>query len=243
MTSRLPGIGVVLPATGDWSELHELVRMAEETGVGSVWIPDGFSDGHLEAWSIMSAVAASTERIEVGAYMLNASLRDLVLLAKMTDTLEHVAPGRVRIMLGTGWDRNDYEALETDFPSPDARTARTRRAVEVLKERTGASVEVAGVTDAVMRIVAERADGWALSADALDVFFERTALLRELCAETGRPWEELRLSCTVPCVEGVLERVADLGAHGMNEFRVVLSDRRGDQERLESLVGRIRSRR
>lgn len=191
---------------------------------------------------MMSAVAASTDRVEVGAYMLNASLRDLALLAKMTATLEHVAPGRIRILLGTGWDRNDYEALDTDFPAPAARVARTRRAVAILTERTHTSVDVAGVADEVLRLVAERAHGWALSGDALDVFFERAGFLRGVCAEMGRAFDDLRLSCTMPCIDDALDRICDLHEHGMHEFRVALPGDPADQGRLEEIVRELRPR-
>lgn len=126
-------LGAVLPATEDPQRLIDLARSAERAGADSVWIPDGFSDGHLEALTAMSAVAAATERVEVGVYMLNAALRDPAVLAKKVATLERLAPGRIRIVLGTGWDRRDYEALHRDFPPPDVRSQRTREGLEVLK--------------------------------------------------------------------------------------------------------------
>lgn len=191
---------------------------------------------------MMSALAASTDRVEVGGYMLNASLRDLVLLAKMTATLELVAPRRVRILLGTGWARSDYEALDTDFPPCGARVARTQQAVSILTERTTASVEVAGVTDEVLRLAAQEAHGWALSAHALDVFFERAEFLRGACFEAGRAFADLRISCTVPCIDDALDRIGDLRQHGMHEFRIALRDDGANLARVERVVEELRSR-
>lgn len=229
-------IGVVLPSSADWPELRDVARFAEEIGVASLWIPDGFAEGHLEAPTAMSAVAAITDRVEVGAYMLNPSLRDPALLTKVAGTLDRLAPGRIRILLGTGWDRADYTALGREFPSPAARADATKETVAVLCSGTGVSVEVAGVRDEVLRLAAAKADGWSVSADALDAFFERVTFLRRACGDTGRPFEDLRISCTLPLDEAA-PRAADLAEHGMDELFVTLPEGPEARIRLEQLVG------
>jgi len=228
-------LGVVLPATADPKELLELARCAGELGLDSVWVPDGFADGHPATFTLMSAIAVSTERIEVGAYMLNASVYDPALLARAALTLEQLAPGRIRTILGTGWDRKDYEALGQDFPSPKVRKERTEAALEMLKSQTSISVEVAGVLDDLLELAASQADGWALSSDALDAYFERAAFLRRACDQNGRRFDELRLSCTLPSIDGAEERIADLAGHDMGEFRIVLNGQ-SDRARHEELV-------
>lgn len=233
-------LGVVLPP--DRSRMLELARSVERLGVDSVWVPDGFAHGHPEALATMAAIAECTERVEIGAYMLNASLRDPDELAAVVAMLDGAAPGRIRILLGTGWDRSDYEVLGAEFPSPDVRAKRTKEALAVLKRQTRACVEVAGVRDDLLRLAATDADGWALSADALDTYFERAAFLREACAEAGRYSTQLRISCTVPCIADIVERIADLGAHGMDEFRVVVEGVE-DLPRLERFIADIRSTR
>ncbi|MEX0873347.1 MAG: LLM class flavin-dependent oxidoreductase [Actinomycetota bacterium] len=227
-------LGAVLPA-------HEcaavdLARAAERLGVDSVWVPDRFSRDHAELFTTAAAVAGATERVEVGAYMLNASLRDPAMLTKSIASLDRLAPARIRIILGTGWDRSDYEALGLEFPSRDERGRRTRQALAVIKTDTRVPVTVAGVSDDVLRLAAAEADGWFLSADAIDTYFERAAFLRRACAEAGRSFDGLRVSCTLPCIEDAEDRIADLGEHGMDEFLVVLDadDVRG---RLEPILG------
>jgi pimeloyl-ACP methyl ester carboxylesterase len=232
---RQTRLGVVLPAGVNPAELIELARRSEELGFDSVWVPDGFADGHPATFTLMSAIAVSTERIEVGAYMLNASVYDPALLARAAKTLEQLAPGRVRAILGTGWDRKDYEALGQDFPTPKVRKERTRAALEMLKEETGISVEVAGVLDDVLDLAASKADGWALSSDALDAYFERAAVLRRACEQNGRRFDELRLSCTLPSFDRAEERIADLAEHDMGEFMLALNGE-ADRGGLEDLV-------
>ena len=216
-------LGVVLPSAEDPKAWVEIARYAEEIGFDSVWVPDGFAEEHPAAFTMMSAIAVSTERIEVGAYMLNAAVYDPALLARAASTLERLAPGRIRAILGTGWDRKDYEALGQEFPSPKVRRERTRAALEMLKGRTGISVEVAGVLDDVLELVALEADGWAVSPDALDAYFERAAFLRSACEQNGRRFDDLLLSCTLPSADGSPERIADLAAHDMGEFRIMLN--------------------
>ena len=235
-------IGVVLPRSGDWPAVRNLACLAEETGADSLWIPDGFSDGDLEAWTVMSAIAANTERIEVGSYMLNASLRDPVLLAKMVETIDQLAPHRIRIILGTGWDRTDYEALGSEFPPPEARMRRTRETVSMLKGRTPASVEVAGVRDEVLTIVASEADGWAVSSSALDAFFERVEFLRRACENVGRVFADLRISCALG-VDTAAERAGDLAEHGMREICVVLPEGTPDLRDFERMVCDLKAQR
>lgn len=228
-------IGVVLPTSAEWSELRDVARQAEEVGVGSLWVPDGFVDGHLEASTVLSAVAAVTEGVELGAYMLNPSLRDPALLSKVVGTLDRLAPGRIRVLLGTGWDRADYAALGREFPSPAERAEATKEAVSVLKARTGVSIEVAGVRDEVLRLAAAEADGWSVSADALDAFFERIAFLRRACEDVGRSLADVRVSCTLPPDEA-MSRAKDLAKHGMDELFVDLTEGPEGRDRLEQLV-------
>lgn len=234
-------LGVVLPPDADPRRLLELARYAEEAGFDSVWVPDGFADGHPATFTLMSAIAVTTDRIEVSAYMLNASVYEPALLARAAQTLERLAPGRIRTILGTGWDRRDYEALGQEFPPPGVRAERTRAALEMLKVETGISVEIAGVLDDVLELAASQADGWALSSDALDSYFERAAFLRRACEQRGRRFDELRLSCTLPSLERVEGRIADLSEHDMAEFRIRLEGD-ADPGRLEELLRSVSRR-
>jgi alkanesulfonate monooxygenase SsuD/methylene tetrahydromethanopterin reductase-like flavin-dependent oxidoreductase (luciferase family) len=187
-------------------------------------VPDAFSDGSLESLSIVAAIAADSERLEVGAYMFNASLRDPDLVVRTVATLEAIAPGRIRVLLGTGWDRADYEALERERPTPRQRARRTKETLSALKQGTRASIEIAGVTDDVLRLAAAEADGWSLSADAIDAFFERVAFLREACDEVGRHFDDLRLGCTLPSGDRAAHRTSQLFEHGLGEVRVDAAD-------------------
>jgi probable F420-dependent oxidoreductase len=128
-------IGVMLPV-GDtegpeggvptWADVRAIALAVESNGLDSVWLADHFlyrpggddprTYGMHEAWTLLSAVAAVTERIELGTMVLCASFRDPGLTAKMAAALDVVSSGRLILGVGAGWHDPEYEAfgLPTD---------------------------------------------------------------------------------------------------------------------------------
>ncbi len=80
----------------------ELVRYAEERGYEAVWQAE--SRLAREATVPMAAFAAVTERIKVGAGVVNNWTRNPALLASTFSTLDDLAPGRVILGLGAWWE-------------------------------------------------------------------------------------------------------------------------------------------
>ncbi|MFC5261975.1 LLM class flavin-dependent oxidoreductase [Kribbella qitaiheensis] len=126
-------VGVMLPVGGsdgpdgrmpEWADVRRIAESAEEAGLDSVWLadhffyraPDGTTYGMHEAWTLLSAVAAVTERVELGTMVLCASFRDPGLVAKMAATIDQVSDGRLILGVGAGWHDPEYEAngLPTD---------------------------------------------------------------------------------------------------------------------------------
>ena len=138
-------IGVILPASeGDgggrippWPAIRSFARAAEDRGLDSVWMFDHFYyrddagevDGQHEAWTIVSAVAAVTERVEIGTLVLCASFRNPGLTAKMAVTADAVSDGRLILGLGAGWHDPEYDAF--GFPR-DRRVDRFEEAMRVV---------------------------------------------------------------------------------------------------------------
>lgn len=126
-------IGVMLPVGGNdgadggspgWADVRAMAVAAEESGLDSVWLadhffyraPDDTVYGMHESWTLLSAVAAITSRVELGTMVLCASFRDPGLTAKMAATLDLVSDGRLILGVGAGWHDPEYEAfgLPTD---------------------------------------------------------------------------------------------------------------------------------
>jgi alkanesulfonate monooxygenase SsuD/methylene tetrahydromethanopterin reductase-like flavin-dependent oxidoreductase (luciferase family) len=126
-------IGAMLPlGAGDgpdggmpsWKDVRAVAEAAEQGGLDSVWIadhflyrdPEGQIYGMHESWTLLTAVAAVTSRVELGNMVLCASFRDPGLTAKMAATLDEVSNGRLILGVGAGWHDPEYEAfgLPTD---------------------------------------------------------------------------------------------------------------------------------
>jgi len=112
-----------------WGELCEMAQMAEAVGFDTIWMADhlimrnagsvvmepGTSRGPLEAWTVLSAIAAVTKRVTLGPFVACNSFREPALLAKMADTLDEVSGGRVILGLGAGWHEPEYTAFGFPF--------------------------------------------------------------------------------------------------------------------------------
>lgn len=137
-------IGVVLPGSEDfgaipeWPEIRDFAAAAEASGIDSLWVYDHFyydpEDGspivgQHEAWTLLSAVAAVTDRAELGALVLCSTFRDPGLVAKMAVTLDDVSGGRLILGLGAGWHDPEYDAF--GFPK-DHRVDRFEEALQVI---------------------------------------------------------------------------------------------------------------
>jgi alkanesulfonate monooxygenase SsuD/methylene tetrahydromethanopterin reductase-like flavin-dependent oxidoreductase (luciferase family) len=120
-----------------WSQLVAQARRAEEVGFDSIWISDHLTHrfdgvpeyGILECWTILSALAATTSRVEIGPWVLCTSFRNPALLAKMADTLDEVSGGRLILGLGAGWHEPEYAAFGFPF---DHRIGRFEEALTII---------------------------------------------------------------------------------------------------------------
>jgi probable F420-dependent oxidoreductase len=123
-------IGLVLPmADGDgpgataWPRIRQLAQHAEAGGIDSLWLYDhlifrmeGEEEGGIhEAMSLLAAVAAATERAELGTIVLGTGFRPPALTAKMAATIDEIAGGRLILGLGTGWHEPEYRAFGYPF--------------------------------------------------------------------------------------------------------------------------------
>jgi probable F420-dependent oxidoreductase len=138
-------IGVIVPAAASdseggrpsWPAIRSFARAAEAHGLDSVWMYDHFFykptdgpiDGQLEAWTVVSAIAAATERVEIGTLVLCSSFRSPALVAKMAATADEVSGGRLILGLGAGWHDAEYDAF--GFPK-DRRVDRFEEALRIV---------------------------------------------------------------------------------------------------------------
>ena len=133
-------IGLMLPLgedeTGGFADLRAMGIVAEESGLDSVWGADHliFKDGDdttgiHESWTVLTAIAAATSRVEIGPLVLALPFRNPALTAKMAAELDEVSGGRLVLGLGCGWHRPEFDAFGYPF---DHRVARFAEGLEIV---------------------------------------------------------------------------------------------------------------
>jgi alkanesulfonate monooxygenase SsuD/methylene tetrahydromethanopterin reductase-like flavin-dependent oxidoreductase (luciferase family) len=133
-------IGVQLPEVErfvPWPDYLDLARRVEAAGYDSVWVgdhliydlPDGSTRGPYEAWTTLAAIAAVTERVELGPLVASTSFHAPAMLAKQAATVDAISQGRLILGLGAGWNRREYDAF--GFPY-ERRVSRFEEALAVI---------------------------------------------------------------------------------------------------------------
>jgi len=156
-------IGLMLPLAADetsgWADLRTMAVAAETSGLDSVWGADhliyregGETVGIHECWTVLTAVAAVTSRVEIGPLVLALPFRNPALTAKMAAELDEVSGGRLILGLGCGWHEPEFDAFGYPFSHRVSRFEEGMRIIAPLLR--GESVTFEGrfhsVTDAVL---------------------------------------------------------------------------------------------
>src|SRR5688572_33145642 len=82
---------------------------------------------------VMAAVAAVSEQLRIGAFVLNNDLRHPAVLAQDLASLDVLSEGRLDVAIGAGWNRAEYEAIGLPFDTTPMRQARLAEAIAILK--------------------------------------------------------------------------------------------------------------
>lgn len=227
-------IGVMLPV-GDtegpdggvpsWADVRAIAEAVETNGLDSVWLADHFlyrpggdddrTYGLHEAWTLLSAVAAVTDRIELGTMVLCGSFRDPGVVAKMAATLDLVSDGRVVLGVGAGWHDPEYEAfgLPTDHRvgrfaewleivarlvrgetvSLDGKYHQVREAVLAPAPQRRIPILIAATRPRMLDLTAQWADAWntAWFGPVDDKVRGRLGELDDALTRVGRPGNEV----------------------------------------------------
>jgi len=116
----------------DGRELAEQARRAEAMGYSGLALPDHLVAQHAPI-PVLATVAAATERLRIGTFVLNVNLRHPAVLAQDLASLDVLSGGRLEIGIGAGWNRPEHDAIGLPFPPVGARLGRLTAAIAVLK--------------------------------------------------------------------------------------------------------------
>jgi alkanesulfonate monooxygenase SsuD/methylene tetrahydromethanopterin reductase-like flavin-dependent oxidoreductase (luciferase family) len=242
-------IGILLPiAETDsgtilrYKDIRDAALQAERDQFDSVWIVDhllfewdGQRRGMWEGWTILSALAEATARIELGTLVMCTAFRNPALLAKMADAVDEVSAGRFILGLGAGWHQPEFTAFGYPFDhlasrfedalriiAPLVRTGAVdyqgtyERAVDCVSlprgpRPGGAPILIGASRPRMLRLTAELADAWNTcwlgKATELP---DRLAPVHVACAEVGRDSASLEVTVgqivTIPSPTGELSK-------------------------------------
>lgn len=124
-----------VPASG--REIVAAARELEDAGFDSLWVfdhllmqsPGEEPEATWEAWTLLAALAATTERATLGTIVTCTGFRPPGLLAKMAHTVHEMSGGRLLLGLGAGWHEPEYAAFGYPF---DHRFSRFEEAFAII---------------------------------------------------------------------------------------------------------------
>jgi probable F420-dependent oxidoreductase len=222
-----------------WPEYRAMAIAAEEVGFDGIYVGDHLlyrgdgrpERGPWEAWTLLAALAAVTERVELGPLVACVGFHPPAVLAKMAATLTELSDGRFVLGLGAGWNEEEFRAFGIPFDRRVARFAEAFAIVEPLLrgERITLHGEFHAVDDAVqlpparhrtplmigsngprmLRIALPRVDAWNTwyedYGNTAEGFAALNATITAAAEDAGRTPEEIARSA---CAFVVLDRGA-----------------------------------
>ena len=219
--------GVTLPQIKrSWAEARDAALTFERLGFDSVWVCDHLygvpspANGILEAWTELSAVAAITQRVQLGTLVTPPFFRNPAVLAKQIATLEQIAPGRAYPGFGAGWFQAEFDGYGCAFPKLAERLRALEESLAIMtglwtQEKTTFSGTHYSVKDVMcepkpakkprvlvggggekvlMGIAAKYADTWNNMAVFQAQLAQKVEALRRRCDELKRDFATISVS-------------------------------------------------
>lgn len=233
--------GFILPQIGPLGTAENLVKVAqraEALGYDSLWVterllwpvkpqnpypatPDGSLPPQykhsLDPLETLTFVAAHTGKIALGTSVLDMPYYNPVMLARRVTTLDVLSGGRVRLGLGLGWSKDEYQA--TGAP-PRNHGAFAEEFLQVLKtiwttdpaefqgtfftlpksvigpkpvQKPHPPIYLAAFAPAALNRLARLADGWNPVGMPLEAMAATMNQIRQMAKDAGRAPAALQL--------------------------------------------------
>ncbi|SFS18510.1 probable F420-dependent oxidoreductase, Rv1855c family [Agrococcus baldri] len=135
---RLDLVGV--DPADQWQRMLSVAQAADAGAWDSVWVYDHFhttpqptQEATHEAWSLMAALAASTDRVRLGQMCTCMGYRNPAYLAKVAATVDVISSGRLEFGIGAGWYEHEWRAYGYGFPGVGDRISALRDGVQIIQ--------------------------------------------------------------------------------------------------------------
>src|ERR1700683_2418184 len=214
------------PGPGDldlFERTADIARRAEAAGIHALFVMEHLiqslhfgpsNDPMPEAYTMLSGLAARTERMKLGALVTGVTYRNPALLAKTVTTLDVISGGRAILGIGGAWFQPDHDTSGYEFPPAAQRLGRLEETLEICRGMfSGAETSfegkwhrTAGVTNypapltpggppiliggggekKTLRLVAKYADAWNLTLMSPEDTRHKIEVLEKHCNETDR---------------------------------------------------------
>ena len=237
--------GVTLPQIKrTWAEARDAAIEFEQLGYDHLWVCDhlyGVPRADvpiLEAWSQLAAVAAITERAQLGTLVTPPLFRNPAVLAKQIATIDNISNGRVIVGLGGGWFEDEFTGYGVEFPGTLDRLAALDEMAELMirmwteeqvtfhgrwakadgvfcepKPIRKPPVLIGGSGEThLMGVAVKHGDIWNNTAVTQSQLGEKIAALHRRCDDLGRDPATIQVSqqCTVVIAETMEKAEADV---------------------------------
>ena len=206
----------VTPKADTAGHVLRLARRAEAAGLDWVSVQDHpYQPAFLDAWTLLTAIAATTERVSVFPNVVNLPLRPPAVLARAVASLDILSGGRAELGIGTGAFWEAIAAMGGPRRSPRESVQALREAIAVIRalwtpgrgarlagehySLAGAKpgpfpvhdvgIWVGGYKERMLRLTGELADGWLPSSPYAppERLAAMNAVIDAAAAGAGRP--------------------------------------------------------
>jgi F420-dependent oxidoreductase-like protein len=208
-----------------WATMKALAQRADAGPWESIWVFDHFhtvpaptDEATHEAWTLMSALGAVTERVRLGQMCTCMGYRNPVYLAKVAASCDHVSGGRIEMGIGAGWYEHEWRAYGYGFPPARERLRMLDEGVQIMRQawtegrasldgkhyqvdgaivrplplqEGGIPLWIAGGGEKVTLKIAARYAQYTNFIGTADVFARKSEILKSHCDAVGTDYDKI----------------------------------------------------
>jgi len=246
-------VGIQLhPQHVSYHSYAQAVRTSEALGVDSIWNWDHFfplygegNNNHFEGWTLLTAMATLTQRVEIGTLVTCNSYRNPALLMHMANTVDHISGGRLILGIGAGWFERDYTEFGYEFGTASSRLAALSAALPTLQARMQKELPpparkripilIGGAGEKVtLKITAQYADLWN-GFGPPEVFARKCRVLDDWCQRVGRDPADIERTVSLRLENDIPDNLDAYAEAGCRHF-ILMSPVPPNYQQLESLL-------